>query len=215
MFQSYFIDPDAVDPEDVPHAEVFLPVQRPAHDPRKHILLCDAHAELDRICRDKEGFTDCVKLAQLRKALERALIADVVRGGFLSIVGFAECDGVELAEMGFSHARVGPYIADWRQGPHRQGAYVLDARQFASFLREDPLSSGLENIVVHPNAPIAVRFFAGEGLGLIESMMPCPPKKLAHALETLFWRRHPNAHLNKKVFAMMAAAIVSEASITI
>jgi hypothetical protein len=37
MFEIYPPSPDAVDPTDVDLSEIRLPVQRPPHDPRKHV----------------------------------------------------------------------------------------------------------------------------------------------------------------------------------
>jgi hypothetical protein len=209
MFQAYPPSPDAVDPADVEHSEIFMPVQRPPHDPRRHTLLCDAYAEIDRIARDAEGFRDDAKYASLMAAFEKALIFDFIRGGFLSTLGFVGCDGVELAGMGTDHARLGPYIADWWQGPHRQGAYVVDAKQFAEFLQDNPLASGLETIVVHPGAPPVVRFLAGEGYRIAQSMKPCSQKSLTYALQAAFTKRHPDVAINEKAFAMWAAGYLT------
>ncbi len=197
--------PDAIDPRDLDSSEVCMPVPRPPHDPRKHVLLSDAYAEIDRIASSEDGFKDQIKHAQLMAAFENALIYETVTGGFLSALGFSPCGGVELANLGTDHARIGPYIADWYQGLHRQGAYVVDAKQFAEFLQDSPLSNGLERIVVHPGVPVAVRFFAGEGLRIASAMKPCTQKSLAYALEVAFKKRHPKVDLNAKAFAMMAA----------
>ncbi len=209
MLDIYPPSPDAVDPTEIDRSEICLPVQRPPHDPRKHALLSDAYAEIDRITRDQDGFRDDLGYLQLVEAFEKALIIDVVEGGFLSALGFVPCSGVELANFGTDHARFGPYIADWFQGPHRQGAYVVDAKQFAEFLRDNPNSAGLETIVVHPSAPVAARFFAGEGLRIASAMKPCTQKSLAYALEAAFKKRHPNIALNAKAFAMLAAAYLT------
>jgi hypothetical protein len=209
VFQSYHLAPDAVDPADVEHSEIFMPVQRPPHDPRKQMLLSDAYVEIDRISRDEEGLRDDARYPQLMAAFEKALIFDVITGGFLSALGFARCDGVELAGMGTDHARLGPYIADWWQGPHRQGAYVVDAKQFAEFLQDNPLASGLETIVVHPSAPPVVRFLAGEGHRIAQSMKPCSQKSLTYALQAAFTKRHPDVAINEKAFAMWAAGYLT------
>lgn len=203
---NYIIPEDAADPSDIPHDAVYEPIPRPLHDRRKHTLLTDAYAELDRLSMDARDsrFVDPAKRGQLLAAFHQALIDDVVSGGFLSTIGFKSCDGVELANLGSVHARVGPYIVDWQQGPHRQGAYVVDSKQFAAFLEDEPLTAERANIIVHQDAPVAVRFFCGEGLRLAQSRTWPSQKVLGHALATLFKKRYPNAGPNQKLFDMLA-----------